>query len=224
MPPKSKFTDEEIAAAAMDIVRESGWEKVTARSLGGRLGSSTRPIFTVFENMEQIREMVVREAKRLYNTRIREGLAQSNAFKGVGMAYIRFARDEPQLFKLLFMTGNGAPDRLEKRFEYQDDNWECILQSVQRSTGLDRERAKKQYLYLWLFSHSIATLYANGVCRMTEEQVSDMLTEVFQGMLCRLKGSGIGPPGGAAAPGQASQTNGGDGDGYHRSEPSEEIF
>lgn len=50
MPPKAKFAKEEIVNAALDIVRTEGFESLTARALGSKLGSSARPIFTVFQN------------------------------------------------------------------------------------------------------------------------------------------------------------------------------
>ena len=54
MPPKPKFTKEEIVAAALELVSEKGIEALTARELGVRLGSSARPIFTAFNSMEEV--------------------------------------------------------------------------------------------------------------------------------------------------------------------------
>ena len=45
MPPKVRFTREEIIRAALDITRESGPEALTARSLAARLDCSAKPIF-----------------------------------------------------------------------------------------------------------------------------------------------------------------------------------
>ena len=47
MPPKPKFTKEEIVAAALELVSANGIEALTARELSAYLGSSARPIFTV---------------------------------------------------------------------------------------------------------------------------------------------------------------------------------
>ena len=54
MPPKAKFTQEEIIEAALNIVRTNGYEALTSRALGTYLSSSARPIFTVFKNMEEV--------------------------------------------------------------------------------------------------------------------------------------------------------------------------
>lgn len=104
MPPKAKFTKEEIIEAALAITRQDGLEAVTARELGSRLNSSARPVFTVFQNMEEVIEEVKNAARERYKEYIYEGLQEEPAFKGVGRAYIRFAVEEKRLFRLLFMS------------------------------------------------------------------------------------------------------------------------
>ena len=96
MPPKAKFTREEIIQAGLDIIREHGIESLTARSLATKLGSSARPIFTVFQSMEEVQEEVKKSAKSLYAKYVKKGLEQELAFKGVGTQYILFANQEPK--------------------------------------------------------------------------------------------------------------------------------
>ena len=66
MPPKAKFTKAEIIEAALNIVRADGYEALTSRALGTYLGSSARPIFTVFKNMEEVQQDMIKSAKALY--------------------------------------------------------------------------------------------------------------------------------------------------------------
>ena len=54
MPPKPKFSKEEIVNNALLLVSEKGVQKLTARDLAERLGSSPRPIFTIFNNMDEV--------------------------------------------------------------------------------------------------------------------------------------------------------------------------
>ena len=100
MPPKAKFTKEQVVQAAMALIREGS--PVTARELGAKLGSSARPIFTLFESMEEVVQETRRAVRDLYNGYIDEGLKEPIAFKGVGRAYIRFAVEQPQFFRMLF--------------------------------------------------------------------------------------------------------------------------
>lgn len=188
MPPKAKFTREEIIAAALKLTRESGIEAVTARELGKKLDSSARPIFTVFRNMEEVTAEVIKAAKELYKEYICEGLQQTPAFKGVGMYYIKFALQEEKLFQLLFMREQEEVKDLEEVLAAIDENYEVILKSVMDLYGLDQGDALKLYQNIWIYTHGIAALCATKVCRFTEEEISEMLTEVFVGLLKKIKG------------------------------------
>lgn len=187
MPPKAKFSKEEIIAAALQIVRESGIEAVTARELGARLGSSVRPIFTVFDNMEEVLAGVEDMARELYKQYVEEGLKQTPAFRGVGLAYIRFAIQEPKLFQLLFMSEKSGANDVEHVLALIDRNYEVILKSVQDSYGLAREKADRLYRHLWIYSHGIAALCATKVCSFTPQDIGEMLTEVFTGLFMKIK-------------------------------------
>lgn len=190
MPPKAKFTRKEIVAAALEITREEGIEAVTAREIGKRLNSSARPIFTVFQNMEEVIQELISEAKEVYKGYIQEGLKEEVAFKGVGMAYIRFAIKEDKLFQLLFMRERekGEGKDFGHILEAIDDNYEEILHSVMAPYGLEREEALRLYQNLWIYTHGIATLCATKVCRFTKEEISDRETEIFIGLLKKIKG------------------------------------
>ncbi|WP_097015376.1 TetR-like C-terminal domain-containing protein [Anaerocolumna aminovalerica] len=185
MPPIAKYSRADIIAAALNLVRKA--EEITARGLGAELGTSTRPIFTAFRNMEEVQRETVLAARALYNGYVERGLAEENAFKGVGMQYIAFAREEPGLFRLLFMTAYKTPFDLDNVLPAIDENSDKILASIQNAYGLSWELSYRLYQNLWIFTHGIACLYATGVSRLTEEEVSVRLTEVFTGLLIIIK-------------------------------------
>lgn len=186
MPPKQKFTKEEIIHAALEITRRDGITALTARGLGDELKSSSRPIFTVFHNMNEVQNEAILAARALYNQYVSKGLAQPNSFKGVGMAYIQFATEEPKLFHLLFMSENGAAPELMDVLSVIDENSSKILESVQKGWNLDDTNAQKIYQYLWIFTHGIATLCATNVCRFGEAEISAMLDDVFKSILIKM--------------------------------------
>ncbi len=187
MPPKAKFTREEIIEAALEIVRNEGFAALTARALGAKLGSSARPIFTVFQSMEEVQKAVIDAAKALYREYVQKGLSETPAFKGVGTQYILFSMNEPKLFQLLFMKENADAPELSSVLPIIDDNYEAILSSVRDGYGLTGETAKKLYRHLWIYTHGIAALCATKTCRFTGEEISAMMTEVFIGLLKSLK-------------------------------------
>lgn len=187
MPPKAKFSKEEIVSAALRIIRDSGTNALTARELGNRLGSSARPIFTLFQSMEEVQNEAKKAAKVIYREYVKKGLSEIPAFKGVGTQYIRFASEEPKLFQLLFMTENEELPKLFEVLTTLDENHKEILDSVEKSYGLSRENAWKLYRHLWIYTHGIATLCATRVCRFTETEISEMLTEVCISILIQTK-------------------------------------
>lgn len=115
MPPKAKFTKKEIIDAALQIARTRGMEAITARDVAAQLGVSTRPIFTYFSTMEEVRREVYASAERLYGERIARGLQNRRPFLGVGVEYLRFAQEEPQLYRILFLTRRRMRTRARLR-------------------------------------------------------------------------------------------------------------
>lgn len=188
MPPKAKFTRDEILEMALCIAREQGIDAITARELGNRLGSSARPIFTVFESMDEVKALVIIKSRELYGQYVEEGLKSQVAFRGVGIAYIRFAMEEPKLFQLLFMRAAQETKDVSMILPVIDENYDKILQSVQEPYCLEKEAAEKLYQHLWTYTHGIATMFATGLCSYTMEQLEERLTDVFKGLLLVEKG------------------------------------
>ena len=105
MPPKVKTSREDIINTCLEIVRSSGTESINARNIASVLGCSTQPIFSNFKSMEELTEATILAAYQIYLNFINEEVNSEKypKYKAFGMAYIRFARVEKELFKLLFM-------------------------------------------------------------------------------------------------------------------------
>ena len=184
MPPKCKFTREEIVRAALDLTRSAGLDGLTARALGSALGSSVKPIFGLFKNMEEVQDAVLSAAQDLYQRCLAEDMAAGKypPYKASGMGYIRFAREERELFKLLFMCDRkGEPPEPGREMD-------AILPLIMQNTGLSRERAERFHLEMWLFVHGVASMVATGYLDWEMETVSDVLTDAYIGLKARFCG------------------------------------
>ena len=104
MPPKPKFTREEIIEAALKIAADKGIRALTSRELGAALGSSARPIFTVFKNMEEVCSEVRKAALDKFNAYAEKAAVYTPVFKQIGLQMIFFATEQPKLYRLLFMS------------------------------------------------------------------------------------------------------------------------
>lgn len=187
MPPKAKFTRDEMIQAGLNIIRENGMEALSARALGAKLGSSAKPIFTVFQSMEEVQGEVKKSAKSLYTEYVKKGLEQKIAFKGVGTQYILFAIQEPKLFQLLFMSEQEQKPIVENVLPVIDESYKDILLSVQNGYELSENEAQQLYRHLWIYTHGIAVLCATNMCVFTEEEIDKMITQVFRGTLKEIK-------------------------------------
>lgn len=192
MPPRAKFSRDEIVGVALDLVRAEGIQALTARALGEKLGSSARPVFTVFRSMEEVQEEVLKASKALYREYVERGLQDTPAFKGVGTQYIRFAMEEPKLFRLLFMAEQERVPDLAGVLMLIDESYGKILDSIVTGYGLTEESAEKLYRHMWIYSHGIAVLCATKMCRFTGEEIGGMMTEVFTGLIRQIKDSAAG--------------------------------
>lgn len=182
MPPKCRFTKKEIITAALDLTREHGISAVTARAVGTKLSSSSKVIFSIFENMEELHAEVIAAANEIYERFLAEDMSagQYPIYKASGMAYIRFARQEKELFKLLFMR-----DRTRERQERQSVEIEHIISIIQEATGLPKEKAYMFHLEMWVYVHGIATMIATDYLAWETGAISRMLTDAYEGLKYR---------------------------------------
>ena len=176
MPPKVRFQKDEIVAAALNVARNQGIDSVTAREVAKELGVSVGPIFTWYETMEQLKADVYAQAKRLYQEYIEHGLAGPVPFLGVGQQYLRFAKEEPELYRLLFLrrpdaVSGGAMEALK----FSQD---LARESIMRIYHMEGWMADCYFRDLWLVVFSFATLIVTDSCPYTDEEMSAVLTEV----------------------------------------------
>ena len=184
MPPKVKVTKEKIVETATDIVRREGYSALCARRVAAELGCSTQPIFSNFESMSDLCRAVVESAEELlveYMRRERER-GEFPDYKASGIAYIRFAGEERELFKLLYMrdrSGDTVP--LERETDAQ------MVRMVGENTGLEDDGARLFHLEMWVFVHGIASMIATGFFEPDIELVSRMMTDAYQGLKSRFE-------------------------------------
>ncbi len=187
MPPKAKFEKNEIIEAALKIVKEQGISALTARSLGKELGSSPRPIFTVFRSMDEVQTELIAKANSVYADYVKKGLNSVLAFKGVGTQYILFAINEPKLFQLLFMSEQKTVLSLSNVLPAIEEHYEDILGSIRSGYSIDGGNAERLYRHLWIYVHGIATLCATKTCRFSADEISVMMTDVFTSLITKIK-------------------------------------
>ena len=187
MPPRAKYTREEIIDVALQMTRENGIESVVARELGKRLGTSSSPIFTAFKNMEELQLEVRNVALKEFESYVSDALNYTPAFKYVGMKMIEFAVKEPKLFQLVYMREHEMSQRFDGLVAELGDTVEVCIEIIRKDYGLSRQEAELLFRQVWLQTFGICVLVAGKVCRITSEEISEMLSMVFKGTLMLIK-------------------------------------
>ena len=187
MPPKAKYTREEIIEIAFQMTRENGIESVVARELGKKLGTSSSPIFTAFKNMEELQLAVRDRAMQEFESFIKDALNYTPAFKYVGVKMVQFSMQEPKLFQLLYMKEHEESQRFEDLVYELGDTVEICIEVIQKDYALTRAEAELVFKQVWMHTFSICVLAANKVCHFKPEEISEMLSLEFQGTLMLIK-------------------------------------
>ena len=187
MPPKPKFTKEEIVQAALELVSEKGMEALTARDLGARLGSSARPVFTVFQSREEVQRQVRDAAMERLRGVIATAPEDLPPFKRVGVGMLGFAVREPKLYQLLFMTENDTVGSFDDLFERLGIMAVDAVRLLQEEYGLSEPLARTVFEQTWIYTFGVGALCATRVCSFSQQQLGQMLTTQFQGMMMLIK-------------------------------------
>ncbi|MBQ6510120.1 MAG: TetR/AcrR family transcriptional regulator [Flexilinea sp.] len=176
MPPKVKFQKEDFVTAGLNVVREKGNDALTAREVAARLGVSTRPIFTYYDTMDQLKQDVFEMAEEQYRDYIEQGLTRPIPFLGVWQQYLHFAKEEPELYRLLFLDGkDGVPGGAIAILQYSQD---LVRDSVMHFYNMDAYTADCFFRDLWLTAFSFAALIVTDNCPFSFEEMIAVGAEI----------------------------------------------
>ena len=181
MPPKARITKNMVIEAAFETVREAGAESINARTIAQKLSCSTQPVMYHFKTMEQLKRAVYTKSgwyHTEYLMRLRE--PGENVMLGIGLNYIRFAMEEPHLFRFLFQSdvfhGSTLPEMTDAR------ELTPVLSAIQAEMGGGSiEQAKEIFLTIFLFAHGYASIIANNSLEYDEELIKAHLERAFHG-------------------------------------------
>lgn len=191
MPPKAKITKEMILKTVLDITRQTGFEAVNARSIANKLQCSTRPIFTCYKNMDELKREFLDFAFEVYNQYVADYRASVKADSCLilPLSYVAFAREETNLFQLLFINDMDL-NMTEAEDFYKEAGNEEKARIFSDSLGIEWEFGKAVFLDLFLYSHGIAVLTATGKVSFDRKNVEQMLKNLLSAFIKQEKPNG----------------------------------
>lgn len=188
MPHTVRFTRDAVLHAACQLMRREGMEALNARAIAKELGGSTQPIFRLFTNMEDLHRELILYVARQFQAHAEADMAQSDSpYIQLCTTYLLYGRDEPELFKLLFMR-----DRVSEGQYSDQTNFDLVFNIIKKETPLDDETALRFFERTWLFIHGLAVCIATKYIPCQDERyLISMVKEAYNAAVKMMNLEGV---------------------------------
>ena len=168
-----------ILNASLELMRKEGVTALSVRAIANTCNCSTQPIYLSFKGIDEIKAELYKLSLNYFykfiENEIRAG--QYPEYKAVGMGYVKFAREERELFKYLFMDiPRAKPDSL-------NDSFDKSIEIIEKSLNVSKEIAERIHTEMWIFGHGMATMYVTNFLRFDLDTVSELYTDVFNSII-----------------------------------------
>ena len=179
MPPKTKVTAEMVVNAAIEVARQSGFESINARTVSGQLHCSTQPVMYHFSTIESLKKAAFKRLDQLHSEYMMNTRPGQDPILGIGLNYIRFAVEEPQLFRFLFQSGYAEENNLLEMVDSEE--LVPVLAAMREGAGLNMEKTRQVFITVALFAHGYASIIANNHLEFDEKLIAEHLERTWNG-------------------------------------------
>ena len=160
MPYPSKTDRQTVLATAMQQVSKDGIASLAIRSVAAALDLAPNALYRYFPNLAALEAALAEESRRRLLEVLQKAAGKKapvEAIRAIALAYVRFAREQPQIFALTLMTSPAETDGEATHVL----SWNFVLGQVARIYG--DKRAPEAAVALWAFLHGMTILEAAGV-------------------------------------------------------------
>ena len=181
MPAARKASKDEIIDAAVDVLCDSGFSAVNARSVAKKLGCSTQPIYFSFKNMDELKAALTERAVLMHTQRVRESLrmheGNDSRYSSYGMGFVKFAAEEKQLFRWLYLEGKQLGP-------YQNDVlFSEVIEVLADEFGYTEDVARRFHQDMIYFTYGLAILANTDHLHLTEAELREAFRREFRALI-----------------------------------------
>ena len=181
MPAAKKVTREDIINAAVEVLRDGGFSSINARSVARKLGCSTQPIYFSFRSMDELKAALTQRAIEMHTQRVRESLrahqGNDSRYSSYGMGFVRFAAEEKQLFRWLYLEGGQMEP-------YQNDILlPEVLRAMEDEFGYPEDVARRFHQDMIYYSYGLAILANTDHLHLTESELREAFRREFRALI-----------------------------------------
>ncbi len=179
MPPRTRVTAEMVVQAAVEVARRSGHETITARTVAEQLHCSTQPVMYHFSTIESLKRAAFKRVDRLHTEYLMRTPPGQDPILGIGLNYVRFAVEEPQLFRFLFQSGYAEENSLLEMVDSKE--LVPVLEAMREGAGLNPQKTRNVFITVALFAHGYASIIANNHLEFDEKLIAEHLKRTWNG-------------------------------------------
>jgi len=189
MSPKQKFSKEDVLKTAFTLVREQGIDALNARGIAKMLRSSTQPVFSYYENMADLKADLFAMVNEYHSRYFDKVETDENLFVNIGMAYIDFAIEEPNLFRMMFMSNGFSGTTLSDFFTNCNDGCnEHLTNAISKVVDPNLPESNRMFIDIWLYAHGIASMLVMNQLPTPRGEIESMLKNMYSLLIVRQPG------------------------------------
>ena len=176
MATRKRITKEDILASAVRVIRDRGPSALSVRNIAGELGCSTQPFYSEFRNMEQLQEELLAYIREKYLS------VRCSSYKDFGRTFLRFAREEPALFRYFYLRRRPPEERL-----LDDANADLTVELLSRNLEMTAAEAWEMHRRMQYYCYGLGVMIATGYRAMGQEEMEEELTAFYSILLRHYK-------------------------------------
>lgn len=183
--PKQRITKEMVVEAAFSIAREGGLEKATVKAISDRLGCSVQPIYSYCQNMEGLKDAVAQKARAFVRAYVGESLDSADPFRSTGHAYVRLAKEEPNIFRLFLFQERKNVASLEDLYRIETEP--SMAEKIAADLKISVPAARQLHLNMLIYTMGIGTIFSVTASSISEEEIYAQQERAFEAFVKEAK-------------------------------------
>ena len=183
MPAKKQITKAIISEKSFDYVRRKGIDALNMRDVAKECKCSTQPIYLAYKGIDELKQDIAQRAYEEFNNCLLKEIKSGKypEYKAIGIGYIRFAIEERELFKYLFMR-----NRSKDKGGVEQNSFDGGIMTIMKNYGLYKDDAVTLHAEMWIFVHGIATMIATDYLDWDFETINRMITDAYKGLITNI--------------------------------------
>lgn len=187
-----------IVDAAVQMIVEEGYEKVSIRNIADKIEYSPATIYLYYKDKDELLYDVQSQAFATLAEEFGKKINAEDPFKRLeqlAVAYLEFSRQHPELYDLMFIIKAPMNTLVEKeKWENGDPSYDALHRLMQECIEKKLVKFKDATiatLSVWGFAHGLISLHLRGRCtkvsRVPEEDVPKVIETAIDEYLEMIK-------------------------------------